>query len=382
MEENAIVIVIVAGLIFAFGILFFLTIRSLKPVFLYAYPNARLTAMESRLLPKTRIKEIAMQKSSGKFIEILSSTDYSRIKDIDAKNCEMRFSEYFANHLSEARKFAPKTASPVFEYYMREFEIQNILNSLRIVANNIAFDKEGIQYNFVDAENFGRMAAQNIISSKDMTEALEKLKGTAYLPVISDHLSKHPGDRNLGNLESMLVSYSIMKLNDDARSNEVGMIPLDSMIIKDYAGFRADVLNIVTAIRSCLRKADYDIRQHEMVPLGLSITPEKRETLGKSGTLEDIEGMISKTLYEEAFHEGLNEFKKTGKTDGFEERLEGCLMEHTKDLAMRYPFSIAVFLGYATLKRREIILLRSIAKGMCTNVPLDIGDFGRVSYAE
>ncbi len=118
MEEY--IIVIVAGLIFAFAILFFLTIRSLKPIFLYAYTNARLTAMEARLLPKARIKEIAMQKSSGKVIEMLSSTDYSRIKDIDAKNCEMRFSEYFVNHLYEVRKFAPKTASPVLEYYMRE----------------------------------------------------------------------------------------------------------------------------------------------------------------------------------------------------------------------------------------------------------------------
>ncbi len=253
---------------------------------------------------------------------------------------------------------------------------------MRIVANNIAFDKEDIQHNFADVENFGRMAAKNIISSKDITEALEKLKGTAYWQTISEYISKHPGDRNLGILESMLVRYSLMKLHDDATGNETGMIASDSMIIKDYAGFRADVLNIDTAIRSCLRKADSDIWQHEMVPLGLFLTPEKREALGHTRTLEDNEGIISKTLYEEAFHEGINEYKKTGKIDGFEERLDSCLTEHTKDLAIRYQFSIAVLLRYATLKRREVFLLRSIAKGMCTNVSLDIGDFGQISYAE
>lgn len=383
MEEY--ILIIVAGLIFAFAILFFLTIRSLKPVFLYAYPNARLTAMEARLLPKARIKEIAMQKSCPKVkvIEALSSTDYSLIKDIDAKNCEMRFSEYFVSHLYEVRKFVPKTASPVLEYYMREWEIQNILNSLRIVANNIAFDKEDIQYNFVDTDKFGRTAVQNIISSKDITEALEKLKGTAYWQTISDHLSKYPGDRNLGILESMLVSYSLMKLHDDAAGTDIRMTHTDKIIIKDYVGVKADILNIVTAIRSCLRKAaDSDCRQHEMVQAGLFITPEKRESLCKSGTLDDIESIVSKTLYEEAFHEGLNEFKKTGKIDGFEERLNSCMTDYTKDLAIRYPFSIAALIGYATLKRREVFLLRSIAKGISTNVSLDIGDLGRISYAE
>ena len=253
---------------------------------------------------------------------------------------------------------------------------------MRIVANNVAFDKEDIQYNFVDTEKFSRMAVQNIISSKDMTEALEKLKGTEYWQTVSHYHSKHPMDRNQGILESMLVSYSLMKLYEDAHRNEAKMISPDSMIIKDYAGFRADVLNIITAIRSCLRKADSSRWLPEMIPLGLFITPEKREALGKSTTLDDIESIISKTLYEEAFHEGLNEFKKTGKIDGFEERLDSCLAEHTKDMAIRYPFSIAVLLGYTTLKRREVFLLRSIAKGICTNVLLDIGDFGRVSYAE
>lgn len=379
MEEY---ILIVAGIIFAFAILFSLTIRSLKPVFLYAYPNARLTAMEARLLKNAKIKEIATLRSGTKVIEALSSTDYSRIKDIDAKNCEMKFGDYFVNHLSEVRKFSPKNADHVIEYHMREFEIQNILNSLRIVANNIAFDKEDMQYNFADTDKFGRMAAENIINSKDINEALEKLKGTEYRQTISEYIAKHPGERNIGILESMLVGYSIMKLHHDTQGNEAGMTPADKMIIKDYAGFMADVLNIVTAIRSCIRKADSENRLMEMIPLGLLITNEKRELLFKSGTLDDIETITSKTPYEEAFHEGLNDFKKNGKIDGFEERLEGCLTEHAKDLAMRYQFSIAVLLWYLASKRKEVFLLRSIAKGICANVPLDIGDLGRISYAE
>ncbi len=386
---------VVAAVLVFFAVFFLVVIRRLWPVFAYAYPNARLAAMEARLFSGARLGEIAGEKSVKDAFEVLSGTDYSKICDADAGDCERVFNQYFVEHVLEVRKFSPKMAMPLFNFYVREWEIYNIRNALRIVMNDGAPGKDDVKHCFVDVSGFGFDKMNEVVSSGDIAEALGKLKDTVYYPVIDEYLGKYREAENAGALEAMLEKYNLLRLYEDAEPQPVRgflrffgdkkalngrahMNAIDSFVVRNYAGMTADVLNISVALRILLDKGNRDVESEQFVPAGLFIDSEKRDELCSIQNVEDVSRIVSGTPYEEGFRNGLNEFKKTGKIDGILRRLDDLALEHVKAIALSYPFSIGVAVRYMALKRNEVFLLRSIFKGISDNVNFEIDEDLRV----
>ncbi len=387
-------VVILAVLVF-FAVFFLLVIRRLWPVFAYAYPNARLAAMDARLFSGARVREIAGEKSVNDAFEVLSGTDYNKICDADTSDCESIFNQYFIDHVLEVRKFSPKMAMPLFNFYVREWEIYNVKNALRIVMSDGAPGKDDVKHCFVDVSGFGFDKMNEVVSCEDIAGALGKLKDTVYYPVIDEYLKKCHDEENPGLLEAMLDKYNLLRLYEDAEPQPVRglrrfltgkkthdgrahMNAIDSFVVRNYAGVKADVLNIGVALRILLEKRIPDVESEQFIHAGLFIDSEKREKMRSLNDIENLGKIVSGTPYEEGFRNGLNEFKKTGKIEGILRRLDDLALEHVKAMALNYPFSIAVMVRYMALKRNEVFLLRSIFKGISDNVTFEIDDGMRV----
>jgi len=382
---------VVAGGISGFLVLVvLLTVRRMWPVFAYAYSNARISAMEARLLSISRIRDIGSQKSVEDGLGLLSGTDYAEIDDVDSGNCDMAFSQCFVRHISDVQKFSPKLSAPVANYYLREWEIYNVLNAMRIVMNDIEIGKDDVCYNFVDVPALGCKRMSDVIFSEDVASAVEKLKGTEYYRIIDEYLRKYPeGKENPAMLDAMLDKYNILKLYEDGERSIVRrgflrkrkqriMNPVDSMVVRNFCALRADILNIIVALRLIMEKADANENREQFVPIGLFIDTDKRDKLRMVDNVEEVLGIVAGTPYEEAFKNGFNEFRKSGKINGIVRRLDDFLLDYVRDMAQDYAFSIAVMLRYMALKRREMILLRSIFKGIADDVRFDIDDDFRV----
>ncbi len=389
------VYVVVAAVLVFFAVFFLVVIRRLWPVFTYAYSNARLAAMDARLFSGARVREIAGKKSVKDALEVLSGTDYSIVCDADTGNYERVFNQYFVDHVLVVRKFSPKMAAALFNFYAREWEIYNVKNALRIVMSDRAPGKDDVKHCFADVNGFGFDKMSEVVSCGDVAGALEKLKDTVYYPVIDKYLGKYREVENAGALETMLDKYNILRLYEDAEPQPVRglrrflmgkkavngrahMNAIDSFVVRNYAGMTADVLNISVALRILLEKGNMDVESEQFVPAGLFIDSEKRDELCSIQNVEDVSRIVSGTPYEEGFRNGLNEFKKTGRIDGILRRLDNLALEHVKAMALNYPFSIAVAVRYMALKRNEVFLLRSIFKGISDNVKFEIDEDLRV----
>ncbi|MCK5698607.1 MAG: V-type ATPase subunit [Candidatus Aenigmarchaeota archaeon] len=384
---------VVAGGISGFLVLVvFLTLRRMWPVFAYAYSSARLSAMEARFLSVSRIRDVGGQKSVEDAFGLLSGTDYSGMNDIDSRNCEMTFNQYFVGNLMDVGKFLPKMSSPVVNYYLREWETYNVLNAMRIVMNDIEIRKDEICYNFVDVPALGCSRMSEVVFSEDVASAVEKLKGTEYYGIIDEYLRKYPeGGENPAVLDAMLDKHNILRLYEDAersvvrrgflrrrKGKERSMNAVDSMVVRNFCGLRADVLNIVVALRLILEKEDADENHEQFVPVGLFMDQDKRDKLGEACDVSGVLGVVAGTPYGEAFKNGFNEFQKNGKIDGIVRRLDDFLVDYVRDMAQGYAFSVAVVIRYMALKRREMLLLRSVFKGIADDVRFEVDDGFRV----
>ncbi len=384
---------VVAGAIFGFLVLvIFLTLHTMWPVFVYAYSCARLNAMEARLLSASRVREIGEQKSLEDAFGLLSSTDYSTLEDIDSRNCEMKFNQFFIRHIIDVKKFSPDMTRPVVNYYMREWETYNVLNAMRIVINDIAIEKDDISYNFVDVPALGCSRMSEVVFSEDVASAVENLKGTEYYDMIDEYLRKYPkGEENLDVLEAMLDKYNILRLYEDAEISIVkrsflrlqkrkqrSINAIDSMVVRNFCGIRADISNIIVALRLVPEKKDNDVNHDQFMPIGHFMDEDKRDALRRVDDVSGILSVVAGTPYEEAFNNGFNEFKKTGRIDGIVSRLDDFQVDYVKDMAQGYAFSTAVLIRYLMLKRREMILLRSVFKGIADGARFEINDDLRV----
>ena len=384
---------VVGGVIFGFLVLvLFFTLRSMWPVFVYAYSNARLSAMEARLLSVSRIRDVGGQKSLEDALGLLSGTDYSGMNDVDSRNCEMAFNQYFVGHVMDVGKFLPKMSSPVVNYYLREWETYNVLNAMRIVMNGVEIEKDDVKFNFVDVPALGCSRMSEIVFSEDVASAVEKLEGSEYYGIIDEYLRKYPeGDENPAVLDAMLDKHNILRLYEDAERSVVRrgffrkrkqrcMNAVDSMVVRNFCGVRGDVLNIVVALRLILEKEEGDDEQ--FVPVGLFIDLDKRDKLGEARDVTGVLGVVAGTPYEEAFRNGFNEFQKSGKIDGIVKRLDDFVFDYVKDMGQGYAFSAAVAIRYMALKRREMLLLRSVFKGIADDVHFEVDDGFRVGLED
>lgn len=375
---------IIAGVIVGIIVFAFFILRSIMPLLVYAYPNARISAIEARLLPAAKVRETAKKKSIQDAFESLSGTDYSKM-NLEPDNVEMSFNQYFVDHIADVWKFSPKSTQPIFEYYLREWDIYNVKNALHAAFSNSDFLRDEVKRSFVNVNRIGLDKACDIASSSSVSEAAEKMKDTEYYPVIAGHIKEYGGNKNTGMLDCLLDKYNISRLCDDAKERHKkrrNTNNADSTIIGNYCCAVADFLNINIALRSIFEGWDTTLCREQIINSGLFINDEKRERMFSCSDIECVRSVVCETAYKDAFNNGYNEFKKTGRIDGILDRIEDIVSEHIKELSLRYPFSAAVVARYLMLKKKEVLLLRSVFKGIKDNVRFEIDDDMKVAEGD
>lgn len=125
-----VIILGIAGLLFLYA-----SIKKLKNIVPYIYPNARIRAKEARFIQKDLFDEMIAVSSLSEVFSILENTDYAEyLQNIPSNNpedFEISIDSYLSNLYHEIEGFIPKKDLNLMKILMTRWDARNLKYVLR-----------------------------------------------------------------------------------------------------------------------------------------------------------------------------------------------------------------------------------------------------------
>ena len=324
----------------------------------YAYANAKIRAMLSRLLDPLSLESLMEAGDLAACVDLLKKTQYSPIfEKVERGDPDIRLLEDELTAFDEAvfRKVSGLLHSPEKEFVMlllERYEIEAVKVALRLWFRK----PQGVDpADFLPSRkilndiDYGR-----IVNGQNIEEVIVLLAETPYFRALARGREKFKAKNSLFYLEASLdVDYYERIFAGVSRFSAS-----DERLAKQVLGIEIDIENIGWLVR--LRKF-YNLGLGDMldwvIPGGSRINKEtvrecySADGLGKLlescalGPYSKIKDLTEQNIY---FIEGL---------------LYQFLLREVKRALAGFPFSIGTVMGYLILKRRETRNLISILNG-------------------
>ncbi len=320
----------------------------------YSYPNARIKAMESKLLTEQRFNELAESRNLQNFIVNLEDTDYrdylAEVQEPDVESVEKALEKALAGTYELMARILPGRVSPFFRLLLEEWDVRNITSVVKAkLAGEPATD-----YIVEIGPMLPKVKA--MAEAKSMEEILVILEGTPYEEPYQRLLL---GEIDVRTFETELYRMYYGKLLNYALSKKEE----ERTILEEFVRLRIDRMNILTVLRGKVAKLSAEEIRPMLIPGGsVKLDPLLH--------VEDL-GMALAELDSTRYGPVIRDVREEVERDlGVLERaLEGYIIERMNELNRFYPLSVATPLGYVLQKGREVKKLRAIAKLISDGLP-------------
>ncbi|ASJ01903.1 V-type ATP synthase subunit C [Thermococcus profundus] len=312
----------------------------------YSYPNARINAMEAKLLSEQRFNELAESRTLQNFIVNLEDTDYkAHLTSVpeDPVEVEKAFERALAATYLLMKEILPDRVSGFFRLLLEEWDVRNIAN----VVKAKVMGEPAVDY----VIDIGTMVpkVRAMAEAKTMEEILVILEGTPYEEFYQKLLL---GEIGVSEFETALYRVYYSKLLNYAmeRKDE------ERAILEEFVRTKIDIRNIMTLLRAKRAGLSGEAIKPHLIPGG-------SVRLDTALNVDDL-GMALAELDSTKYGRALRDVRERIERDLslVEVVLRDHLMKRMGELTRFYPLSVATPLAYVMKKEREIRKLKAIAK--------------------
>lgn len=336
----------------------------MRQISAYAYANARIRAMLSRLIDGAHFQQMLDSKDAYELVEKLKNTEYRRTFEsvepdsLDLVALERSLTRYDIDTYRKVGSFLKGAEHELVILLLERYEIEALKTALRIWFRKPAIDpgevlpSERIVY---------PIDYRRLIEARTAEEVMVLLNETPYEKPLVRNRDAFKEHDSLFYLEAGLdVDYyeRILKITEK-------LAPADRKVASKIMGIEIDIENINWLIR--MRKY-YSFGMGQMLewvlPGGTWIDKERVRSFYTSDGLNKIVESVALGPY--AGIKDLAE-KNIHLIEGF---LYSFLLREIKKALAGFPFSIGTVLGYLLLKRREtraVISLLNARQGNAGN---------------
>ncbi|MDK2914408.1 MAG: V/A-type H+/Na+-transporting ATPase subunit [Thermococcaceae archaeon] len=313
----------------------------------YSYPNARISAMEAKMLNSQKFNELAESRTLQNFVVNLEDTQYrdylSGLSEYSVEEIERALEKSLAGTYEMLYKMLPKRSRDVFRLLLEEWDVRNIAAVVKAKLRG----EPAIDY--VSEIGLLLPKVKAMAEAKSMEEILVILEGTPYEEPFRKLIL---GEITASQFETELYRLYYGRLLDYALSRKGD----EKTILLEFLRMKVDRLNIVTALRA---KA-------------AGMSAEEIRSLLLSGGSVDLEGVIrvddvgmalaelDSTRYGKVIREVREELERNFGV--LERALDEYILQRMVEVSRFYPLSIAAPIVYVLKKEREIKKLRAIVK--------------------
>jgi len=313
----------------------------------YSYPNARIRAMEAKLLSEQRFNELAESRSLQNFVVNLEDTEYKDyfgdVSSYTLEEVEKALERALAGTYTLMMKILPKRSREFFRLLLEEWDVRNIASVVKAKLT----DEPAGDY-IVD---IGTMLpkVKAMAEAKSLEEILVVLEGTPYEEPFQKLLL---GELDAMKFETELYKMHYSKLLEYALSRKGD----ERVILGEFVRLKIDKLNILTVLRA--KRAG--LSAEEIRPM---LIPGGTVNLEPLLHVEDL-GMALAELDSTKYGAVIRDVRERveGDLSVLERAIESYISERMSELDRFYPLSVATPLSYILKKEAEIRRLRAIAK--------------------
>jgi V/A-type H+-transporting ATPase subunit C len=354
-------LLVLAGIAIFLVIMIFL-IRYLAETAPFAYVNARVRSMESRLLKDHKMNELIEAAGANELIGFLEDTDYGPYlsevlgQSEDPTVAEKALDTHLAHVYKTLANISPDSARKILKLLEKKFDVKNIKTLLR--AKYVGLNAEETFKLLIPLGTIPESRLRELSETKSVEEIVNALEGTGYTTILSDALTDYEQTGKLTALE-MSLDKSIL----ESLWKNVSVDGTEKDLFKEFIGAMIDIENLKIILKGKADGLSSEVISNYTTSKGYELAAWKLKELAD---VESIEGVISSlegTKYTSIMNESLEEFEKVKSVYIFEKALDKYLVNMGKKLSLRQPFGIGPIIGLITSKELEIRNLKIIIKG-------------------
>jgi len=329
----------------------------------YAYANARVKAMHSKLFDRDRMRDIVDVASLAEVIELLEESPYKR----SFVYCSTKYEgfELFKRALDDnlawtMRKLleiSPGKARPLLSKLLKQWEINNLKKIIALKA----LGKPVAVSDLLPASDESEKFLAKVIAQPDLDALVKLLKDSEYAGALAKAIPEYGVSGDFRLFQAALDEYYNALLGRASREEK-------DPLVRQFLTRRIDFLNAMTILR--LKKtnvAEARLQEYVVDAGNINIIKKMIET--------DADGVIAllrNRLHARVSDEAVAAFKERGQLADIEEELERELVATARKTLARSILSPGALLGYAYLKQEEVHALRKIAYATQFDVKQDI----------
>jgi len=335
----------------------------------YAYVNARVRSMESRLLDDHKLNELIEAGSLVEVVGLLEDTDYGKYISTTSKDVysvEKSLDMHLAHIYKTLAEISPDRSKKILELFEKRYDVKNIKTILR--AKYAGLDGESTFKILIPLGRIPENKLRELCEAKTVEEVVNGLEGTEYGKILSENLSIYEESGNLIPLELALDRYILEGL-----WKVVGIEGTNEDIFKEFIGRMIDIENLKIILRCKGERVSSEVILNYLLGVGYELPPWKLKELAEAESMEGVVSSLEGTEYSNIISGCLEEYEKCKSAYVFERALDNYLVEIGKKLSLRQPFGVGPIIGFITSKEMEVKKLKVIIKGKMEGLsPRDI----------
>ncbi|MFN4133166.1 MAG: V-type ATPase subunit [Candidatus Hadarchaeales archaeon] len=347
MIETAVILVaVIFGLL---GIVFYFSKKTTE----YVFVNSAVSAWESKLLPESKLMELADAPDMKAVLSALSESEYGRFlekgEDTDIEKIEVGLHLHLAGKFRGLLEMVPGDRRRTVELLLWRTDLVNLKSIVTMISLGVPKEERKKQ----------------LLPSLTPPERLELLSSATTIEELMEFLKDSWFSEAFSGGGEILEPGAVLRILDKNYYSllwkEVVSKKSQRKVLMRAAGYLIDSVNAMTILRLKREGIQPQEIENYLIKPSFELTEEMIKAMLASETIQDAIHMIHITSVGKALKEVAEEIEKGG-VEVAEIALEKGYLKLCRGLAMAEFFSIAPVLAYIALKENEVRNLRVIMR--------------------
>ncbi|MFW5948331.1 MAG: V-type ATP synthase subunit C [Halolamina sp.] len=323
------------------------------------YVNARVSARRATLFDEEDYRKL-LRMSPDEISRYMEESTYqgpinrlgSRFSGVDL--IEYALNAGLAETFDELLAWADGRLYEQVARYLRKFDAWNVKTAIRGVYADA--EPEAVEDDLIRAGEFDDDLLDQLVDVESVERIVELLDGTIFGEGLVEAYEEYEESGTLVALENAVDRAYYENLFEGVTGASEGPESAYAEFLQAEIDFR----NARNALRLARSGADIDPAEY-FIEGGTLFTPEELSTLSRNR--DQLVERIRESQYGDELSAALDELAEAESLIGFEQALEGALLEYSRNAAHAHPMSVCPVIAFVLAKEREADNIRAIARG-------------------